>query len=116
MAKGIQFPFVNEFKSIAYENISNAEFQITDQIAKMGFHPDYFRRCFKEETGKTPLEYLTSLRIRQAKTLLLQDNFISVENVAFNCGFTDNLYFSTCFKKHVGISPMQYRKKNHKGS
>ena len=113
-SQSVRYPFVNDFKNIVYENLSNTEFHITDQITKMGFHPDYFRRCFKEETGKTPLEHLTDLRIRQAKTLLLQDTFVSVETVAYNCGFTDNLYFSTCFKKHAGISPMQYRKKNYK--
>ena len=57
-----------------------------------------------------PLEYLTRLRINQAKTLLVQDNFVSIEDVARNCGFNDSFYFSTCFKKHMGISPLRFRK------
>ena len=74
------------------------------------FSYDYFRRCFKKEFGKSPLEYLTFLRIAKAEELLVQDDFSGVENVAELCGFNDSFYFSTCFKKHVGISPLSYRK------
>ena len=99
--------------------MEQAEFDLTGEIEKTGFHPDYVRRCFKAETGKTPLAYLTWLRINKAKQLLVQHIGISIENIAAQCGFLDSFYFSTCFKKHTGMAPMQYRKemisrKNHK--
>lgn len=105
-----RFPFVNKFKDIIYQNLSNPDFAIDREIKKLGFHPDYFRRCFKSVTGMTPLSYLTTLRINQAKTLLGQNSFISVTTVADNCGFKDSFYFSTCFKKHTGLSPSEYKK------
>ena len=108
----INYPFVNELKNTIYKNISNTSFDLSQEIDKSGFNPDYLRRCFKKELGKTPLEYLTYLRLNQSKVLLKQDTFISVEDVSQNCGFNDSFYFSTCFKKHIGISPLQYRK-NH---
>ncbi len=107
-----KYPFVNNLKNLIYENLSNPDFDIAEEIAKSGFNDDYFRRCFKSELKKTPLQYMTDMRIERAKVMLLENSFISVENVALNCGFNDALYFSTCFKKHTGISPMQYRKMN----
>ncbi|MBO5070406.1 MAG: helix-turn-helix transcriptional regulator [Roseburia sp.] len=107
-----QNPVVYKLKNTIYENIENAGFDLTFEIAQSGSNADYLRRCFKKEIGKTPLGYLTWLRINQAKTLLLQDTFISVEDVSAHCGFHDSFYFSTCFKKHTGIAPLQYRNRS----
>lgn len=104
-----QHPVVYKLKNLIYENIGNPDFNLTLEIAQSGANADYLRRCFKNEIGKTPLGYLTWLRINQAKTLLLQDTFISVEDVSARCGFHDSFYFSTCFKKHTEIAPLQYR-------
>ena len=106
----IMFPFVHDFKDRLYKNLGNSDFDIGREIVKCGYHPDYFRRCFKKELGKSPLEYLTALRIAKAEELLIQDDFNGVENVAYQCGFADSFYFSTCFKKHRGISPLSFRK------
>ncbi|MBQ9131859.1 MAG: helix-turn-helix domain-containing protein [Clostridia bacterium] len=105
-------PAVQTLKKTIYEHLSDAEFEVTQGIEQTGFDKDYLRRCFKREVGKTPLEYLTSLRMEQAKMLLIQQTFSGVESVALSCGFADPFYFSTCFKKHVGVSPLQYRKQN----
>lgn len=103
---------VDMLKNVIYNNISNPHFDLASEIDKTGFNSDYLRRCFKRELGMTPLGYLTHLRIDQAKTMLIQDTFVSVENVSAQCGFNDSFYFSTCFKKHEGVSPLQYRKAN----
>jgi AraC-like DNA-binding protein len=109
-----RYPFVHKLKNTIYENIADIDFDLSKAIQETGFHPDYFRRCFKEELGKTPLEYLLWLRVRRGKMLMLQDTYSGVENVAEQCGFRDSFYFSSCFKKHVGLSPLQYRKKNYR--
>lgn len=106
----VKYGFVIDIKNKIYENISNPDFQISEEIRKSGFNTDYFRRCFKNELGETPLEYMTRLRLEKAKKLLTQRSFISVERVAMECGFTDTFYFSKAFKKHNGISPREYRK------
>lgn len=106
--------FINDLKNVIYNNISNVDFNLSDEIQKTGYHPDYLRRCFKKILGKPPLEYLTMLRMEQAKILLTQHTFIGVEKTAYGCGFHDSYYFSTCFKKHTGLSPLQYRKLHFK--
>ena len=105
-----KYDFVTELKNEIYLNISNGDFHIADTVKKMGYNIDYMRRCFKEETGQTPLEYLNLMRLNYAKELLLQDTFISVVDVSEKCGFNDSFYFSKLFKKYFGISPNYYRK------
>ena len=103
-------PAVEQIKKQIYENLSNQDFSLAAAISETGFDKDYFRRRFKQETGKTPTQYLTDMRIVNAKQLLADNKLFSIESIAHSCGFSDSLYFSTCFKKHVGVSPLAYRK------
>lgn len=102
--------FIYDVKDCIYENISNSDFKVSHIADRVGYNIDYVRRCFAAETGKTLREYLLDLRIALAKKLLLQENFISIENVALKCGFADSFYFSTLFKKKVGTTPGAYKK------
>lgn len=106
------YPFVDQLKSRIYENLSNADFDINAEIKNIGFNSDYMRRCFKEVSGETPLEYMTRLRIGMAEALLINNLQLSVKQVSDACGFNDSFYFSTCFKKHTGHSPRNYRSLN----
>jgi len=99
-------------KKVIVENIENCDFDLAKEIKNMGYHSDYVRRCFKAETQKTPLAYLTELRMSHAKKLLIMPTYESVEIISEKCGFRDPFYFSSCFKKHIGLSPLQYRKQH----
>ena len=107
-----KYQFTGELKSIILEGFGDPDFDLAEEIRKIGYNKDYLRRCFEYDMGKSPLEYLTELRINKAKELLLQSDFESVAKVALRCGFYDSLYFSTCFKKHTSLSPLAYRKKS----
>ena len=109
-AKTYKYPFVEEFKNLIYHNVANPDFTIGAEVKKLGFSNDYFRRCFKEDLGVTAHDYLTTLRLEQAKKLLRHELSLSVEEIAFECGFSDNFYFSRLFKKTYGVSPLNYRK------
>lgn len=67
---------------------------------------------FKNATGTTPLQYQLHLRISQA-ALLLNDDKLNVSEIALQCGFTDSNYFSRQFKRITGLTPSEYRKKQH---
>ena len=69
--------------------------------------PSYLGNIFKEVTGKTPVDYLIGIRVKQAKELI-RDGF-SIAETAFRVGFHDIFYFSKCFKKHEGVAPSKYR-------
>ena len=68
----------------------------------------HLSHIFKKETGYTILSYLTRHRIQQAK-FLLKDCRIKVYEVAQKVGYRDIAYFSSTFKKQVGISPSEYQ-------
>ena len=66
-------------------------------------------RIFKQTYGMTPYNYLLSMRIKSAQQLLEQTN-LSIKEIAYNLGFTDEHYFSHLFKAKTSKTPTQYRK------
>ena len=70
--------------------------------------PTYLSRVFREETGDTVTEYITTVRIDHSKELL-RHKTLSVADIAQMVGFEDQSYFSRIFKKNVGLSPLRYR-------
>lgn len=77
--------------------------------SQFGFVPSYLSMIFREAEGKSPTEYLTDLRIENAKKLFLQSTDTAINEIAERVGFSDPLYFSKVFKKVTGITPSQYR-------
>lgn len=110
MSARYKHTFIYELENYIYENIANAEFKVAELSQYVGYNIDYIRRSFIEETGKTPHQYLMYLRLSLAKKLLLQETFVSIEDVATKCGFADSFYFSTLFRKKFGMTPSLYKK------
>ncbi len=73
----------------------------------------HFSRIFKETTGLTYQSYLNRLRIEQAKKML-DDEALSVTDAGYAVGYTDLTHFERIFKKIVGSSPSQYRRRPRK--
>ena len=69
----------------------------------------WFIRNFKEYTNVTPTQYILSLRISNAQTLLETTNY-NVTEIAEIVGYDNPLYFSRIFKKQSGMSPSEFRK------
>ena len=72
--------------------------------------PSRFHAVFKSNIGVSPHQYLLHLRIERAKEMLVSDKN-SVTDVANAVGFEDAFYFSRLFKKHTGMTPLAFRKK-----
>ncbi len=86
----------------------NKEISIQDYAREHFLSPYYFSSNFKQYTGLTPSQYLTSVRISNAQSLLGKPEY-SINEVGRMVGYQDPLYFSRVFKKHVGYSPSEYR-------
>ena len=71
--------------------------------------PSYFSKSFKQFTGLGLNEYITAVRIYNAKKML-KDTTLTVTEVSLRCGFNDSNYFATVFKKINGVSPKRYSK------
>lgn len=77
---------------------------------KVHLSDSYLSHIFSETFGRTITEYLTSVRIDYAKTLLAKPG-LSISDVALDSGFEDVSYFSRVFKKSEGITPRDYKKR-----
>lgn len=82
-----------------------------DVAAELFISPSYFLALFKKETGYTFVDYLTMLRMEKAKALLINSN-MSITDIAYETGFNNSNYFSSLFKKTVGITAKEYRGAN----
>ena len=83
---------------------------LADLAARACLSPTGLIQHFKKHTGKTPMAYLTALRLGKAQTLLSSTDK-PIAHVSAQCGFDNPYYFSNTFKKANGISPSEYRKK-----
>ncbi|MBD2848292.1 helix-turn-helix domain-containing protein [Paenibacillus sp. IB182496] len=82
----------------------------SEQLAESaGLRPAVFAKRFKAHFGKTPSEFIASLRMNRAKELLLQGKCRNLREVAQRSGFRDEFYFSRRFKQQHRYSPSQYR-------
>lgn len=70
--------------------------------------PYYFSKVFKQYTGENFTDYLTRLRIGEAKRLLA-DGELSFKEICYEVGYNDPNYFSRIFKKTTGVTPTEYR-------
>lgn len=84
-------------------NITIEEIQKVVSLSKRSF-----MRRFKVATNNTPIEYLQRVRIEAAKSILERKSK-TIQEIAFECGYSDSSTFSKVFKKMVGISPSQYK-------
>jgi len=85
------------------------DIQVKDAAAEVNLHPGYLQRIFKERMGCTLMAYLTDLRIEKAKMLLFRTD-LPVIDIPDYIGINSREYFSALFKKHVGLSPAEYRR------
>lgn len=85
-----------------------------DDIAReVNISPYHLLRVFKSETGKTPFEFLTDIKIQNAKRLMGNKKFNMTE-ISGLCGFSNASHFSFVFKKKTGFTPSQFKKEIEK--
>jgi len=75
-----------------------------------GFSPIHFHNCFKAATGKTLRDYVEEQRIKQAVNLLATTDATLAE-IAYECGFSSQSYFSYAFKRRMHLTPREYTRK-----
>ena len=69
-----------------------------------------FKRRFQQATGMSPLEYVHTLRLEEAKQML-ESGDEPVEAIANEVGYEDAGFFSRLFRRKVKLTPAQYRKR-----
>ncbi|MDF2633675.1 MAG: two component transcriptional regulator, AraC family [Pelosinus sp.] len=88
------------------------DFSLQDLAEIIKISPTYLSRLLKNEIGVSFIEYLTQVRVEKA-IQIMSDPTIKLYEVAERVGYSNQHYFSTTFKKVVGLSPAEYRKKGN---
>lgn len=81
---------------------------VADAAAYVFLSQGYFTRAFRDEIGISPMGFLMQVRVNHACKLLAQRD-IKVSGVALQVGFSSPQRFNVAFRKHMGMTPMQYR-------
>lgn len=86
------------------ENINLDSLTALSMVSK-----SHLMRIFKKKFGTSPMQYLSLIRVEQAKTLLAKTS-LNVTEVALKVGFDNPVYFTEVFSKVLGVSPSVFRK------
>lgn len=92
------------------ENFCDPNLSLQGAAEKIRISPSYLSKVLKKEIGLSFIDFLTQLRIRKA-TQLMKDPSEKIHEIAEKVGYGDQHYFSTAFKKTLGISPTEYRRR-----
>jgi len=98
---------ISEAKRYIDEHLGE-DISVSNIAAALFVSPNYFSRLFKRIQGEGCNEYLIEKRIEKAKSLLSLTNF-KAGKIAAMVGYRDANYFTLAFKKHTGMSPIEYR-------
>ncbi len=90
-------------------HFSDPELSLGETADHIHVSAPYLSKKFKEETGDSFGEYLQRLRLSKA-TSLLSESDMPIYEIAGQCGYSSQHYFSTAFKKELNVSPADYRK------
>ena len=91
-------------------NNLSAELTLERLASAANFNAIYFHKLFKASTGKTLHEHVEDQRIKKSINLLISTN-MTLAQIAYECGFSSQSYFSYAFKKKKGSTPREYAKK-----
>jgi signal transduction histidine kinase/ligand-binding sensor domain-containing protein/DNA-binding response OmpR family regulator len=104
---------VRKVIAIVEENISNADFSVEALSKEIGMSRIHLYRKLNAISGKTPVEFIRSIRMERAARLLEQSQ-LTISEVAYQVGFNNPKYFTKQFREEFGELPSAYlsRKKN----
>lgn len=91
-------------------SVYKSEVKLEEIAEHLHFSKNHVINIFEREYGVTPFEYLSEVRIREAKWML-EATSQSTEDIAFECGYSTYSNFYRQFKKTTGLSPSEWRKR-----
>ena len=100
--------FMKRVVSFVEAHLGDADINISDMAEAAATSRAGLNRKMKAILGITPKDFLREVRVQKA-CQLLKDKTLSINDVAYMCGFSDSRYFSRTFKVKVGMTPSEYR-------
>lgn len=100
---------IDRIKKYVDDHFSDCGFSLDAVSRELSYNKKYISTLFKKHIGIGVAEYVNTVRIQNACTMIKQ-GFVSVSDIAEKCGYSDVHYFSKIFKAKMGIVPTQYIK------
>lgn len=103
------FDKINEY---VVENISKMDSISVNNIAlHFGISIGYISKLYRQKTERTFIDYVLEIKLKEAKRLLEKSPDIKIKDVALMLGYTNTISFIRLFKRKLGITPGEYRRK-----
>jgi two-component system, response regulator YesN len=103
-------PIINKAKEYIEENYHDSQLSLQSVANLVNVSPSYFSHMFSQETGQTLIEFITMIRMEQAKKLIKSTNDKTYE-IAQKVGYSDSHYFCNIFKKVTGMTTREFKKR-----
>lgn len=103
--------FIGRLTDVVYSLMGRSQVDVDSVASTLCLSPSQLRRKLQAITGKTPAAYFLQIRLSNACRLLDKNPELSIGEVAFRCGFTDQAHFSHAFQKAYNMSPSQWAKR-----
>jgi YesN/AraC family two-component response regulator len=103
--------FVDKVLEVIDKNMRETNFGVEDLASKMFMSKSQLYRKIKALTDYTPVQLILNYRLKKAAELIEQ-NYGSITEIAYEVGFNNLGYFSQTFKKTFGVSPNLYKQDN----
>src|SRR5690606_8976235 len=100
---------INSVCTFIQENILE-QLLLEDLADQTGLSLSRFKHRFKEEIGIPPAEYIVRKKIESSKEMI-QSTGLAISEIAYNLNFSSSPYFATVFKRFVGMTPLEFRRK-----
>lgn len=100
--------YIARIKQYILDNLSY-NINLNDLATEINRNPSYISYIFKHETGQNLFDFITQERMKRAKHLL-KNTDLKILDVARECGYEDQSYFSQVFKKYTGSTAGSFRK------
>lgn len=92
---------------IVEENIADSEFSVEELASRLNISRSYFYKKLTKITGKKPIEFIRTIRMKRA-CQLLEESQLQVSEIAYMLGYNSPRIFSRHFKDEFGVSPSEY--------
>lgn len=105
-----QGKFIEQAESLILEHISNEQFGVSELADLMNMSRSNLLRKIKKQTKLSASQFIREVRLQKGMTLL-KETELTVSEIAYQVGFSNNSYFTKCFRDYYGYSPGEARKK-----